>query len=284
MASSSAYLLVSHGSRDPRPQIQVEQLARLLVPRLQRFDMTSSPAVVALGRGDCLTDQAIAPQSTAHVHPVPARVAPLTPPPLLGTAVLECHPLPLSEQILQFAQQALARGCCQLGIVPLFLLPGVHVLEDIPAEVAIARTQLNFSLDCKIYPYVGSHPNLADLLRRPDGSPRGEPSTAWILVSHGSRRPGGNAPVEAIARTINAHPAYWSIAPSLEDRILELEAQGYRDITIVPYFLFPGGITDAIAQSLGAIAQRYPHLSLHSTAPLGTTEALADLVADLIID
>ncbi|NJR52516.1 MAG: sirohydrochlorin chelatase [Leptolyngbyaceae cyanobacterium CSU_1_3] len=224
---SSAYLLVSHGSRDPRPQVAIDRLASLIQKKIQ---------------------------------------APV------GTATLECALVPLCEQIWQFSQRVDA----PLKIVPLFLLPGVHVTADVPQQVELAQQQLGAS-PIALSPYLGAHPRLKQLL-----SKHLVPADAHILLSHGSRRSGANLPVEALAADLNALPAYWSVAPNLETRLQELSHRGCQTIAILPYFLFAGGITDAIAQTIAQLAVRYPHLYLTLADPLSANDELADLIIDLM--
>ena len=231
---NSASFLVTHGSRDPRPQAEMQQLMQFMVQQL------------------------------------PYRIVP----PLITAGALELHPLPLHQQILQFGQQAIAAGHRSLQVVPLFLLPGVHVMEDIPAEVAIARQSLE--LPVEVTPHLGNHPRLPALLNPPSLAP-GE---ALILLAHGSRRQGGNAPVEAIAHSLTAFPAFWSLPPDLETQVATLVQAGKTRITVLPYFLFAGGITDAIAQQVTQLAARFPQVSLTLLEPLGATAALAEIVLE----
>jgi sirohydrochlorin cobaltochelatase len=263
----STYLLVSHGSRDPRPQIALENLAKLLsqdLPILSDSTVSSVPAV--------------------------------------GTATLELGPTPLHEQICHFGEHTLSLGLTEIQILPVFLLPGVHVAEDIPAQVEIARQTLSSKLEINLQPHLGTQaagltkllknqmqevafiPNLreAKLSRSPKGFPKSRESPKWILLSHGSRRPGGNSTVEEIASKIGAQTAYWSVKPSLEERIDSLVRNGQQQIGIVPYFLFNGGITDAIAQKIVQLKQQFPTAELHLANPLGATVELADLIGELI--
>jgi sirohydrochlorin ferrochelatase len=239
VSDASAYLLVSHGSRDPRPQQAIARLADLVSQRLS----PSAP---------------------------------------LGTAVLECGPLPLHQQIQHFVAKTQPRSITHLRLLPLFLLPGVHVMEDIPAEVAIAQQSLDSALSIQICPYLGSHPDLVTRLTEFLDSSERMTHTARILVAHGSRRPGGNRPVEAIAAQLQVLPAYWSVPPSLETQLALQVQQGYEQIEILPYFLFSGGITDALAQAVAEFAQRFPQVSLQLRSPIGTTPALADIVVELL--
>lgn len=226
----SAYLLVTHGSRDIRPQIAIDQLRDRIEQRLS----------------------------------VP-----------VGAAVLECAPTELHEQIEEFSRQH--ENLSEIKIVPLFLLPGVHVKEDIPEQIAIARSNLNTKLE--VLPHLGSHPGMIEVLSERISQ---VPADARILMSHGSRRSGGNAPIDRIANAIDAVSAYWSVEPKLETRILELKQQGCQEIAILPYFLFSGGITDAIAQSIQALSEQHPDLTLQWLTPFDYCEDLVRLILDFI--
>lgn len=260
-SAAPAYLLVSHGSRDPRPEIAINHLVALMSQRLQMID---HPAPVFS------TPQRPTPIS----HPVGAA-------PLIGTAVLELAPLPLHQQIQQFAHRAHKCGYTHIRLVPLFLLPGVHVMEDIPTEVELARSGLPATTTLEICPYVGKHPRLQHLLIHSIESSSAAPP-GKILISHGSRRAAGNRPVETIAAEIGAIPAYWSVAPDLETQVSKLIQQGCQQIVILPYFLFEGGISDAIAATVERLATQFPYVQLQLFRPIGATPQLADLVVDLV--
>lgn len=263
MKPSSAYLLVSHGSRDPRPQIAIDHLAKLVAQRLSR--VSTSLAVSTAAQGTWISSLA---QSTSPIS--------------VGTAVLELAPLPLHQQIQNFARMIAAQGYTHLEIVPLFLLPGVHVMEDIPQEVNLSQSALPTDMTLEIRPYLGSHPHLKHLLVNPLYPITASPTAGKILLAHGSRRPNGNQPVETIATQLNAIPAYWSVSPSLETQLSRLIKQGYQQIAILPYFLFEGGITDAIIQEVHRFSQQYPYVQLQLGKPIGATPALADLLVEII--
>lgn len=258
---SSAHLLVTHGSRDPRPQAAVERLAQLLCQKLRVEEITKVQKL----RDPCLdTGSSLATATVLE--------------PLVGTACLELAPLPLHEQVEKFGKYALAAGFKHLQVLPLFLLPGVHVMEDIPAEVATARQALASDLTIETRQHLGSHLGLGRLLA---SSLNCFDADAWILLSHGSRRGGGNQPVEALADRLGVVAAYWSVSPSLESQVKALVMAGRRRIGILPYFLFAGGITDAIAQSVEQIKRKFPTVSFDLGEPLGATAELADLILDL---
>ncbi|MBD2529066.1 sirohydrochlorin chelatase [Nostoc flagelliforme FACHB-838] len=249
---SSAYLLVSHGSRDRRPEIAMQQLAKLVHNKLSENHN---------------------PSNSEH---------------LVGIAALEMNPQPLHEQIQQFANSAFGDGGLRLPtlsqnenrlkIVPLFLLPGVHVMTDIPAEVALAQQAAGQDIIIEVQPYLGSHPNLEKLLAKQTAAIKTE---AWILLAHGSRRPGSQETVEAMAASLGAVTAYWANPPSLESRVKELVDAGYKEIAILPYFLFAGGITDAIAASIEELKLQFSAVNFQLAQPLGASAELAELIWNL---
>jgi sirohydrochlorin cobaltochelatase len=198
--------------------------------------------------------------------------------PPIATAVLECAPQPLHEQICQLAAVVLPQGIRQIQILPLFLLPGVHVKQDIPAQLAIAQQRLGATIDLRLCPFLGSH---AGLRYRLAARLAAQPADAHILLSHGSRRSGGNAPVAALAHQLGAVAAYWSVAPSLTTQVEALMARGEQRLAIFPYFMFPGGISDAIAHQIDQLTQQFPHLQLTLMSPLGPDRELAQLVVEL---
>lgn len=250
----SAYLLVSHGSRDPRQEIAMQQLAKLVNSKLESNLQRS------------IIGGVVSPPKCE----------------LVGTAYLEFKPEPLHEQIKRFAQMLKANGYHCLKILPLFLLPGVHVMEDIPGEVALAQQAVE-DIIIELQPYLGSHAGVEKLLAKQIAkSSENCYNQGWILLTHGSRRPGSKKQVEAMAANLKVLTAYWSVAPSLESRVKQLVSAGCKNITILPYFLFAGGITDAIARSSLQLKLQFPAVRFQLAEPLGASAELADLIWDLI--
>jgi uroporphyrin-III C-methyltransferase len=188
-------------------------------------------------------------------------------------AYLECHPTPLAQQIADFAQIVVAQGFAQLQLVPLFLLPGVHVMQDLPAAVAAAQQQLataNVAIELVVQDYLG-HPDADDLRSVVDHRaawiaelaatfPVDEVTAMRVVVAHGTRRSGGNQAIEDLAVALQARVAYWFVAPSLADEIAELYESGIRDVAILPYVLVEGALTAGIDQQIAALVQQYPNL------------------------
>jgi len=110
---NTAYFLVIHGSSDPRP----EQAATFLMQRVAQ-------RLMGLTRD----------------WPVQAE-------PLIRLGSLECGDRLLADQLASFGAQAQQAGKQGIRVLPLFLLPGVHVMADIPEQMAIAQRTLDQSAD-----------------------------------------------------------------------------------------------------------------------------------------
>lgn len=104
------------------------------------------------------------------------------------------------------------------------------------------------------------------------------PAKTRILIAHGTRLPLGAIYYENLAHQLNADLAYWSTTPWFTERIKAQIALGIKKIALLPYFLFPGKITDAIAQEITKLQTEYPQVELFLGQPLGATEALAELI------
>ncbi|MGB7443201.1 MAG: sirohydrochlorin chelatase [Coleofasciculaceae cyanobacterium] len=259
---SSAYLLVSHGSRDPRPQRAMEKLAQLVRERLETRQLTRTVTENKYQARDTKASTLVINSSWY---------------PLVDTAVLELASIPLHEQIQEFANLALATGCNQIKLLPVFLLPGVHVMEDIPAEVVLAQQSLGEAVKIQQLPHLGSHPDLKQVLINQFAQLEAD---AKILLSHGTRRTGGNETVEALADSLGAVAAYWSIPPTLEEQVKVFAIDCCRQISVLPYFFFQGGITDAIAQKVADLKSQFPTVQLRLAEPIGVTVELANLIVD----
>ncbi len=292
-----AYLLISHGSRDPRPKEAMNRLADLVRQRLedslQSAKPKSHPILLAASKSDSrpfTDDSADDPvgknrrtgRTLLLARPkvkASAKVPPAHCDVMVGTACLELSPIELSEQIVRFAQRLVAAGVRELKLLPVFLMAGVHVMEDLPAEIAKAKQQLGDAIELTLCPHLGDQAQMLEvLIHRLEAVP----AEAALLVAHGSRRPKGNRKIKALGRRLNMEVAYWAIAPDIEEKIIELMQKGAQRIAILPYFLFAGGITDAITQRTEELAERFPKVKFRLLPTLGATDEVAELVVKLL--
>ncbi len=218
----------------------------------------------------------------------------------IGGGCLEGQDLSLAAQLEQFVLQAIPLGIRKVIVIPLFLLAGVHVSDDLPHEIAIAEQKLqtvvldrsNAHIAIKITPHLGTNSQIPDLLEqhferfcqlKTEGQLRQislvEPQ-ARILIAHGSRIQGANQVVEDLASQCKAIAAYWGVEPKLETQIENLLSQGITNIYVLPYFLTEGGITEAIAKRLQPYSDRAQIQLL--PVPL-SYEHIVDLAMDLAL-
>jgi sirohydrochlorin ferrochelatase len=183
---------------------------------------------------------------------------------LIGGGCLEGQEITLAQQLEQFAIKAIAIGISEINILPMLLLAGVHVTEDIPAEVAIAQSKLQENLIFRITPHLGTDSQIPNLLlqhfqkyeNQKYKNTENPEKQGQILVSHGSRRVDANQVVEDLATHCQAITAYWGVEPKIETQVENLLAQGINQINVLPYFLTEGGITEAIARKLDVYRDR----------------------------
>jgi sirohydrochlorin ferrochelatase len=243
--TSSAYLLVVHGSRYFRYNSDVENLAKL-VKQIFTNSYSASPE-------SCL----------------------------IKTAYLELGILPLSEIIYNFSLNCLNTNIKKIKVLPLFLVPGFHVKKDIPEQVNQAQIRLGNQMFLEIMPHLGIYKNLIKLLATKFKELRAEKR---ILLAHGSSLEKSNQECEQISSQLNAEIAYWSRNPSLSEKVNYLANLGIESLAILPYFLFEGKITKAIATQIEELKTTYPRLKILAGKPLGTKPCpeLANLICQIL--
>jgi sirohydrochlorin cobaltochelatase len=265
LTSSSAYLLVFHGSRDSRTQLAASHLVRLLTTELKSKTI--------------LTQQNHLTQDLSFLSKEIVTTLNRSKIPLVEAASLELASLSLHESIALFAQKARKSGYERIKVLPLFLGSGVHVQEDIPTEIAKAMKMINDQIIIELSPHLGKYSGIVQLLARKFTELSGE---GRILVAHGSRLPMVDNPWETLGSKLNAIAAYWSVSPSLAQQVEVQVATGKKKIAILPYFLFPGRITTAIASQVVQLQTIFPQTELILGEPLGATPELAKLIVEEI--
>jgi sirohydrochlorin ferrochelatase len=174
----------------------------------------------------------------------------------------------------------IAQGVTNVKILPLFLSPGVHVCEDLPAQIHQAQIKLGSHCQLRTLPYLGSLPSLKPWLAQYFQQHQTQPQAQCLLLAHGSRRPGGNTAIADLARALKSQIAFWKTEPNVETVLGQLSAPS--QVVILPYFLFAGGITDAIQAQIQQLQGKYPHIPLKLGEPLGPNPALARLIAETL--
>lgn len=116
---------------------------------------------------------------------------------------------------------------------------------------------------------------------------------AIVLFAHGSRDPLWHAPIKAVAQRIqSANPsrivrcAYLELTePSLAEVTQELRALGCNQISITPLFLGIGKhAREDLPVLVQALAQQLPSMRITCAPPIGESDLLIDLVAQIAIN
>ena len=279
LALSSGYFLVFHGSRDRRGQVILSKLIYILNRELaDRFILTQGKYSkqhssdtqnnIRNYTGNCFDSNVQRVDFLSNME-IPS----------IGTGSLELTTIPLHKKIEKYAGFIQKFGYTHLKILPLFLNPGVHVCEDIPTEISLVKRFLAKEMTSELLPYLGSYPQTLTILNK-QFTPTA--NDGKILLAHGTRYPQGNIWLQNLANQLNASIAYYSVSGSLQAQIENLISKQKHKIKIIPYFLFPGRITDAIATEVNKLQQVFPKTQLILGKPLGETEELANLIIEVL--
>ena len=264
MISSYSYLLVFHGSRDRRTQTAALNLKDLLNAEYQSKNILTQHNYLEKNHVGFISKSASKSIVVAKNKT-----------PLIDIAALELADRSLSVSLVDFASKAKERGL-KVKVVPLFLAPGVHVRSDIPAEIDSAIAQLDNQVIIELSPFLGKYSGMETLLA---GKFAELSAQTRILIAHGSRLPAVAEYYRDLGSRLDADVAYWSTEPKFTERIKTQIDLGSKKIALLPYFLFPGKITSAIAAKIAELQQQYPQVELILGQPLGATPALAELIA-----
>lgn len=114
---------------------------------------------------------------------------------------------------------------------------------------------------------------------------------AIILLGHGSRLEEANLPLLEIAAIVSERlggiptgAAFLQLAePGLESEISRLAEAGAREITVVPFFLYPGAhVRTDIPLELERIGNKNPEIVLKLSEHLGVHPLMADIIVERI--
>lgn len=155
-------------------------------------------------------------------------------------------------------------GEAEAVVVPVFTTAGYHVEADLPDAVAASGVR------AVVTPHVG--PRLLDAVAERLAE-AGGPGDAVVLAAAGSLRAASVAEVEAAAATlagrlgVPVRPGFvYAASPSVADAVAGLLAEGFADVSIVPFAIAPG-LFEARLAGLGAA---------RVAAPVGVHPLLVD--------
>lgn len=115
---------------------------------------------------------------------------------------------------------------------------------------------------------------------------------ALLLVAHGSRKPGSNDEIRALAARLTQTPghcfdwvdcAFLEITePSISEGVLGCVRKGAKHITVLPYFLAAGRhVSEDIPAELEKARRDHPQVRITATPYLGAAQEIPDLLVRL---
>ena len=116
------------------------------------------------------------------------------------------------------------------------------------------------------------------------------PTTALLLIAHGSRNADANADLNHVADALRARgytiveSSYLELAePNIEGGGVRCVEQGAARVILVPYFLSAGvHVRRDLTAARERLSARFPEVDFRLAEPLGRHPLLLDVVADRV--
>jgi sirohydrochlorin ferrochelatase len=113
------------------------------------------------------------------------------------------------------------------------------------------------------------------------------PTTALLLIAHGSRRTEANADLEFVAAELRARGQYPVVRvsylelaePNIEAGGVQCVEAGATEVILVPYFLSPGiHVVEDLTAARDTLNKRFPRVRFVLAEPLGRHPLLVNVV------
>lgn len=189
-----------------------------------------------------------------------------------------------AEPTLQEAfENCIKRGATSICVVPVLLLPGKQTTEEIPGE--LRKMQEMFpDVQVKWGSPIGADPVMLNIIKRRllNKSFGGLREEAVLLVSHGSHDPVANIEFKKIAQifssqlNVKVETGFIVTEPLFKDVTDTLLDEGYKNVYMIPYFLFAG----SFLQELHAASEANEHLIL--CEEIGYDEGLMQMLTSRV--
>ena len=114
------------------------------------------------------------------------------------------------------------------------------------------------------------------------------PSTALLLIAHGSRRAEANRELVSICESLKSRgyefvqPSYLELAdPNIADGGAMCVAAGAKRVVMLPYFLSPGRhVVEDLAAAREELGRRFPDVTFKLADALGSHPLILDALED----
>ncbi len=219
------------------------------------------------------------PAVQAVVEDLLARTAALRP----GVGAHPAYVDNASPSIRGALAELAARGADDVVVLPLLLTAASHSKTDVAASVQVGRLA-HPGMRLRYGRPLGPHPVLVEELASRLAEAGARPEDPVLLTAGGALDPDANAAVAVTARLLyEGRPWPWvdvafasTARPSVPDALQRLRSQGFARISVARYFLGPGVLPRLVERQ----ARSVPGLEVLVAAPLGSSDALAALLAE----
>jgi sirohydrochlorin ferrochelatase len=118
-----------------------------------------------------------------------------------------------------------------------------------------------------------------------------DPSTALLLIAHGSREPAANADLHRLADELRGTGRYATVVaaflelaePDIDAGGAACAASGAARVVLVPYFLSAGvHVRRDLAEARERLAGRFPGVEVRLAEPLGPHALLTEIVVQRV--
>jgi sirohydrochlorin cobaltochelatase len=256
-SAQTAILIVGHGSRETRANLEFEQL---VAGFRKASTKTGTKASAKTGA------------TVAHAY------------------VELAHPL------LDQALDQLASSHQRVVVIPLFLFLVGHAKNDIPIALARARAA-HPHVDFIAGRELGVHPTLLEIAydRTAACAPLDSAHaarTALVVVGRGSSDPAANAELFRLARLLSEGrgfaalvPCFIGITTPLVPEALESAARGRPErLIVLPYFLFDGRLSEKLGAQAAEFAGRFPWIRTSVARHLGPDPRLCAVIEERVAE
>ncbi len=211
--------------------------------------MSTAYFLVSHGSGDG--------RSLVLLHQVRCVLQQMCPEVLIGAGCLAGQEQSLADQCAEFWAIAERGGARRGVLLPLFLLAGSHVLQDIPQALADRCAPFPVTIADYFGNFACIPHHLEQKFRLAEAHFAGR-KTVRLLICHGSSQALAMQRISQLGDRLGARVALWSAPQSIGEQI----GQETQTILALPYFLFPGKTTQAIADLLQGYAPQVHCLPL----------------------
>lgn len=187
--------------------------------------------------------------------------------------------------VMEAVERCIWRGASEITVIPVLLLPGIHVNVDLP-EILETVKQKHLDVDVLYGEPIGINSIMVEIIEerlRQKGF-TGSLEEGILLVGHGSRDPLAAAefeklPVKLQDKTASAiHTAYITTPPFYEEQVPELLDSSLRTIYLLPYLLFTGGFAAKMEERAKELSGLSSRQEVVVCEPVGFDEKLKALL------